>query len=414
MNHFRKAVAAAAAVAITALILSGCTAAAPTSKVKLSFLAFTSPSITKALWESAVKNIEKKEPNVSIQLLYTPTLDRQGYAKQLLASGQLPDILWDAPLADFVKAKALLPFKTSDFQGLNIPKGFNAIGGKQYNLSTGLFIDPGIFYNPDAFKKAGIAVPKTWSDFMNAAATLKAQGTTPFLLSGGSDTWSTAFLMNALVTADISSKDPKWLAERKAGTVKFSDANFVHVVKKFIKLRDAGFLNSDALSINYAQATAAWATGKYAMWPMGGWGGGVKSDVFTPSVFAMPTESGAAVLPTVIGPSIYVSSKTAHPVEARRVAVEMAHLVPLQQSQMVSDAQFPIVSGITPPKGTTQATIDGLKIYNDKSYQQVYGFPNALSGDDTPPSGWGDEYNKAMQALVGGGSAADAWTTLSK
>ena len=424
MKRYRKAIAAGAVAALAAIAVAGCSSSqSPSSggKVELSFLTFTSPNVTKAMWESATAEIEKANPQIKVKLLYTPTLDRQGYAKQLLASGQLPDILWDAPLPDFVKAGALLPYQPSDFEGLDIPKDFNAVGGKQYSLSNGAFISPGIFYNPDAFKKAGVAPPTTWDELFSAADALKKSGSTPFLLSGGSDTWSTGFLMSAIVSADVIANNPAWMTERKADKVHFSDPQFVGAVEKFVKLRDAGYFNSNALSINYAQANAAWAKGQYAMWPMGGWGGGVKSDKFTPGVFAMPTDSGAKILPTIVGASLYISAKTAHPAEARKVAVALAGLKSLQESQMKNDAQFPIVKGITPPAGTTQATLDGLKVYSDTSYKQVYGFPNTVTGDDAPPSGWVDEFNKAMQALVGGGSASDfvksldnSWAKLSK
>lgn len=421
MKRARTAIAIAASAAAVAIALAGCAPAAPAEEVKLSFLTFTSPNVTKEMWESAVADIEEANPNITVELLYFPTLDRQGYAKQLLASGQLPDIIWDVQLTDFVDAGALLPYEPSDLEGLNIPEGFNAVDGKQYSLSNGAFIYPGLYYNPDAFDAAGVSVPTTWDELLDAAVTLKANGTTPFLLSGGSDTWSTGFLMNSLISSDVLGKDPNWMIERKAGNVAFSDPEFLSVVEKFVEIRDAGFINSDALSINYSQANAAWATGDYAMWPMGGWGGGVKSDVFTPGVFAMPTDDGSKILPTVFGPSLFISAATKHPVEARKVAVALASLKPLQESQMLNDAQFPVVDGVTPPDGTTQATLDGLKIYEDDNYTQVYGFPNTLSGDDAPPSGWIGEFDKAMQALVGGGTAADfvkalddAWSTLSK
>ena len=421
MKRARTAIAVAASAAAVAIALAGCAPAAPAEEVKLSFLTFTSPNVTKEMWESAVADIEEANPNITVELLYFPTLDRQGYAKQLLASGQLPDIIWDVQLTDFVDAGALLPYEPSDLEGLNIPEGFNAVDGKQYSLSNGAFIYPGLYYNPDAFDAAGVSVPTTWDELLDAAVTLKANGTTPFLLSGGSDTWSTGFLMNSLISSDVLGKDPNWMIERKAGNVAFSDPEFLSVVEKFVEIRDAGFINSDALSINYSQANAAWATGDYAMWPMGGWGGGVKSDVFTPGVFAMPTDDGSKILPTVFGPSLFISAATKHPVEARKVAVALASLKPLQESQMLNDAQFPVVDGVTPPDGTTQATLDGLKIYEDDNYTQVYGFPNTLSGDDAPPSGWIGEFDKAMQALVGGGTAADfvkalddAWSTLSK
>lgn len=416
-----SAAGAATSAASGASGASGATSAATNAPaVSLQFLTFTSPNVTKSLWETASANVTKKFPNVTLKLEYTPTLDRQGYAKQLLATGQLPDILWDAPAPEFVKAGALLNFDPSDLKGMNVPSGYGTIGGKTYNLWNGSFIVPAMQYNKAAFAKAGVSVPTTFDGLVAAAAKLKAAGITPFLVQSGSDLWSDGFLLQGIVTAEVYGKTPDWGVQRKAGKVKFSDPDFVAAVNKFVALRDAGYFNKDALSINYAQSTAQWDAGKAAMWPMGSWATAAKTVGFDQGVFVIPSSNGTKVLPDSIGAAVYVSAKTAHPAEAKKAAISLVTDPAWQAADMKNDAVLPIIDGITPLPGTAKATIDSLALVNDKSYTHVVGFLSEV-GDDAAPAGFSDAFGKAMQALIGGESAADfaasldkSWDTLAK
>ena len=139
--------------------------------------------------------------------------------------------------------------------------------------------------------------------------------------------------------------------QRKAGKVKFSDPDFVAAVDKFVKLRDAGYINKDALSINYAKSTAEWDAGSAAMWPMGGWAAAAKVNGFEEGVFAFPSSNGSKVLPVSIGAAVYISAKTAHPAEAKKAAVSLITDPAWQAADMKNDAVLPIVSGITPLAG---------------------------------------------------------------
>ena len=105
----------------------------------------------------------------------------------------------------FYEVNTSLDFPRESARGfrLNIPAGFNAVKGKQYSLANGTFIYPGIFYNPDVFEAAGVGVPTTFDELVDTAKAIKANGKTPFLLSSGSDTWSSEFLLNGLISADV-------------------------------------------------------------------------------------------------------------------------------------------------------------------------------------------------------------------
>lgn len=425
MKISKKIALVASAAAIVSLALAGCSGSTPgtnasSGKTEVSFLTFTSPNLPKSFWQKQAAAIEKKNPNISIKLLYTPSLDRQAYAKQLLASGQLPDVIWDAPLTDFVAAKALLPFPSSAYDKIDAPKGFGAIAGKQYNLTSAAFMMNGLYFNPAAFTAAGVSTPTTFAELKAAGPKLKAAGYTPILLQSSSDAWANEYLLDGFVDSDVISKNADWLKQRKAGTVKFDSADFRSAVQKFVDVRDAGLFNADALSLNYSQASTAWATGKYAIWPMGGWAAAAATTGFTAGVFATPGDK--KVLAVSQGASLYVSATTKHAAEAQKVAVGLATSPGYAESVMVSDGQLPVIKGgITPPKDTHQATLDTIKLTSDKTFTRVWPFPTTITGDDAPPSGWGAEYNKAIETLIGGGSvdtfvvALDAkWDSLNK
>lgn len=423
MQFTRKLALAVATVAAASLALTGCTGGGSDSsgeKTKVSFLTFTSPNLPKSFWEAQVATFEEENPDITVELLYTPDLDRQGYAKQLLASGQLPDVLWDAPLNDFVEADALLAYPKSAYEKIEVPDDFGAIDGKQYHLATGAFMMNGIYYNPDAFTAAGVEVPTTFEELKAAGPKLSAAGYTPMLIQSSSDSWANGYLLDGFVDSDVLAETPDWLAQRKAGDVSFDSSEFRSAVQKFVDLRDAGLFNSDALSLNYSQATAEWATGKYAMWPMGGWGAAVATTGFTSSVF--PTPGNDPVLAVSPGPSLYVSATAKNPEAAIKVATFFAGSKEYAAGAIVTDGVLPILKeGFTPPADSPKASIETLDLIKNSGYKVVWPFPTTASGDAAPPSGWGAEYNKAIEGLLGGGSINDfvktldeKWDSLSK
>jgi ABC-type glycerol-3-phosphate transport system substrate-binding protein len=417
---------AIAAIAAATLVLTGMGATsgalAASQKTQVTFLTFTSPSLSKSFWAKQAAAIEKANPTISIKLLFTPTLDRTGYAKQLLASGQLPDVIWDAPLTDFVKAGALLPFPKSYYSKINVPSDFGAVNGKQYSLSSGAFMMNNMFYNTEAFAKAGVAVPKTFADLKAAGPKLQAAGYTPILMNAA-DLWADEYLLDGFVASDVLAKTPNFIKLRKGGIVKFDSPNFRSAVQKFVDIRDAKMINSDVMSLDWGKAVSAWASGKYAMWPMGGWGGGsgYLTNGFTAGLFPIPGNN--PVLAISPGPSIYVSSSTKVKDAAFKVALGLATSKGYAESVMVTDGQLSVIKGgITPPKATSKATLTAIAFSKSKTIPQVWPFPLTSSGDDAAPSGWQGEYQNAIQGLLTGTTTVDAfvknldakWDALSK
>ncbi|MCW2882365.1 MAG: extracellular solute-binding protein family 1, partial [Sphaerisporangium sp.] len=76
-------------------------------KVTLTFLVFETPNLDAKFWDAAIARASAKVPGVTIKKLVSPNVDRTGYAKQLDASGHLPDILQSVNPAGFAEAGKL-------------------------------------------------------------------------------------------------------------------------------------------------------------------------------------------------------------------------------------------------------------------------------------------------------------------
>ncbi|SCF25947.1 ABC transporter substrate-binding protein [Micromonospora mirobrigensis] len=401
------------------LVLSGCSgadsgpaAAVPTGAAAdnaeaqqpatISFLAFQSPNLPASFWQAQVKEIQKTYPKLKVELLYTPGLDRQGYAKQLLTTGNLPDVIWDVPLADFVKANALLPYSDADLATIDAPPSAGLVDGKHYSLTNGAQTIPMLYYNKKELDALGIAPPKTWQDLLTASAKIKAAGKTPILAGGASDAWASTILLDGIVDTDVYAAKPDWMTQRKQGKVKFSDPDMVAAVRKWQDLIKAGYVNQDALSLNYSQLQAKFTGGGGVFYPMGSWAGATKAN-FEIGVVPLPTADGKAVISKNFGQALYVSAKTKYPAQARAFAVAMATTPGAVTAQMKTDSLIPVAKGFTPPSDVPPLIRQTVDVYNTPGATATLPF-GWEAGDQAAPSGFVDEWNSGAQRLYAGGS----------
>lgn len=144
---------------------------------------------------------EKLFPDTRIEFTEVPVSSRE-YLVTQLAAEQAPDILnvnvedvwqdiqkgWYVPLDDYLTKPN--PFVAKGEPGSRqwwdlfkyqaISRGKGAPDGKMYCISFDM-IETGIFYNRDIFKRLGLGVPKTWPEFLDVQAKLKANGVVPML-----------------------------------------------------------------------------------------------------------------------------------------------------------------------------------------------------------------------------------------
>ncbi len=316
----RRMPLAAVALALGAVALSACTAGnAPATgsedEVELSFLTFETPNLTAEYWDEAIANASADVPGVKIKKIVGE--NSLEYLQQLWSSGQAPDIFGGGiAIESFVAKGQLAEWSEDEIGDIAIPDGYaGVIDGKLYATpSTGSQSIPLVYYNKDAFEKAGITeAPTSWDEFLEVCEKLKAAGITPIEIGGGGeDTWAANMTPAALIETDVSGQDPEWFAKRAAGEVSFTDPEFVSAVQKISDLSAAGYFDMDGLSRTYADTEQAFRDQKAAMYPMGNWfAASADSNPldFELGVFGMPSDDGRNLVPVVTGLGLSVNAE---------------------------------------------------------------------------------------------------------
>jgi multiple sugar transport system substrate-binding protein len=371
----------------------------------ISLLVFKTPNITEQYWKDLTAEARKLMPKLKIKFLYTPSLDRQAYARQLLSTNQLPDLIWDVPVGDFVKAKALLPYPDSALAYFN--GGETRIGGKVYGLPMAAQGIPMMYYNKKQFADAGItSVPKTWKEFLDVCEKLKAKGFTPLLAGGAGDAWASPIMLGGIINVDVVGKNPNFIPDLKSGKASMQDA--AGAIAKFEVLTKAGYFNKDALSLSYAQLKDKFESGGGAMYPMGTWQatGVAKNKDFDIGVFPIPGDSaGKAVIGSTIGPVPYISAKTKYPSQAIRAGIAIAASKKGADAGVVTDALFPNYKGWVPSANTTDLWRSSFDQYMAATRVPTFMW---MSGENELPAGFLTDMQKAAQSLIDGSSNAAA------
>ena len=123
-----------------------------------------------------------------------------GLVKQLSEQGHLKPITYAAP----VIAKNFAPAW----------RALGTFNGKLYALVFKAANKSLLWYNVPAYKAAGVKAPKTWSQLLAVANTLKASGTPPYSV-GGSDGWTLTDLFENIYLRTYGSATYNALAAHK-------------------------------------------------------------------------------------------------------------------------------------------------------------------------------------------------------
>ncbi|MGV9853163.1 ABC transporter substrate-binding protein [Streptomyces sp. NPDC003442] len=410
------------ALALTAaLALSGCVAGASGSgsaqgggssgKVTLTFLTFETPNLTAKYWDDAIARASAEVPGVTIKKLVAPSVDRVGYAKQLAASGQLPDIMIAVSPNGFAQAGQLAPWTDGELADFVSPHS-NPIGGKVYQLPYNTQPTPLVYYNKSDFAAAGItAPPKTYAALLDDCAKLKAKGINPFVVGGGGkDTWADMYPLIGAVATDTYQQDPDWLAQKAAGKAKFTDPAFTKAVGKVAALAKKGYLDTAGLSRSYAASEQAFRDDKGAMYPMGSWfatSADAKKPSFDVGVFAWPSDDGSLAVPAYTGGGMSVSSKATNVDLAKKWALAFMLDKTSLDNSVKTDGSIIALKDYTTPSDIGPVYTETLRLYQDAVKQNA--IVNAFSvetGDGSMPAGLADKTAAGVADLINGKKSA--------
>lgn len=243
---------------------------------------------------------EAEHPNIKIELDSLNTDQQKLKLKTQAASKEVPDITIVNPAAQmkpYVDAKLLAPL--NDMVEQNGLKGTFQEGILDwYTFDKNLYALPDgnniavVFYNKELFQQAGVQVPKTFEEMVDAVKKLKEKKITPMAI-GEKDTWTGSFLfMNMLLRTNGG---PGFLSDVLAGKKTFEDPAFVSAVDAFQSLVQAGAFQEGATSFDYNAGENLFKTGKAAMYFMGSWAtGGIETSSVNGKVgvFKFPTIGG--------------------------------------------------------------------------------------------------------------------------
>ena len=144
-----------------------------------------------------------------------------------------------------------------------------------------------MFYNKDAFEKAGITPPKTWAEFMSNNEKLKSSGSTP--LFGTQEPGWTSFIWFAEI---LSKLDPAFYAKLMAGEAKYTDEPARQAMTIWADMYAKGYFTKP--DVAWDSEPALLKKGAVAQVPMGTW----RNGLFIENGMK-PDDYGAYLLPMV-------------------------------------------------------------------------------------------------------------------
>ena len=200
-------------------------------------------------------------------------------SRTAMSGAEPPDILQFegfADTADYAKAGKLVDLTSwwnahkSQFALADSP-GFSRAcdhQGKVYCVPLSANAQSVLFYNKDILDKYGIAVPKTYDDFLSASATLKDKGVIP-LAMGDKDGWPGAQLWMTYV-AQLCGTTAADSAVDRTGA-KWTDPCFEKAAQMVLDLQEKGYFGQGAVSDDYNAMTSLFLAGRAAFISTGSW-----------------------------------------------------------------------------------------------------------------------------------------------
>jgi len=209
-------------------------------------------------------------PNITFDVQVMPVDKYNDNIKMKVAASDVPDIIFGRPqgMVDITKAGAFLDLTNEPFiQKVNKDYLPNvSYDGKVYGLPTDLMTNA-VIYNKDLFKKAGVEVPKTYSELVKVAQTLQSKDITPFAASWKDGASYMSFMWPDM-WGTLLKDNPDYAGKMMAGETTFAA---IPGYKDFLGRVNtlSSFANKDAADIDYDRSLQYFAQGKAAMDIMG-------------------------------------------------------------------------------------------------------------------------------------------------
>ncbi|WP_162463236.1 ABC transporter substrate-binding protein [Paenibacillus psychroresistens] len=269
-----------------------------------------------AYYDEVNKKFEEKYPYIHVKYDAAPTKDWGNLKTSRIATNDVDVVGGQTPDAKDPNAASLWldlkgqPFLDGYIEGAL--KGGQSNDGTQYLLPSNS-VSVVTFYNKKIFADLGLAIPKTWDEFIAACDKIKAAGIDPIMF-GGKDQWPVVMQVMGIEMGANRSSNPDFFAQLKDGKTKFTDPAMLDVFTKYEKMTN--YFQKNAAGLDYGQAPALFAQGKAAMMVDGSWSTSQIVDAkpaFEVGAFLTPggnTAEANAIAPTKIGSGFLIYKKS--------------------------------------------------------------------------------------------------------
>jgi glucose/mannose transport system substrate-binding protein len=193
---------------------------------------------------------------------------------QRLAAGNPPDSFQGhagAELRDYIKAGQVLPvdfiYKAAGF-GKVMPASLISqirYNGRLYSVPVNIHRANVLWFKPSVLRANGIAVPRTWAQFIAALRKAEDAGLTPLAMG---EQWTAKHLLETVMIGTLGPRG--WAALWRPGSAsKWSAKNVTNSLNRYNTV--LGYTNSDAGSLTWQEAGKLVADGKAVFNVMGDW-----------------------------------------------------------------------------------------------------------------------------------------------
>jgi len=277
--HF---LAIALSAALLSLPLDGCdsnkteyTKPSPVSSKKVNFLHYFSGSLSGGI-DEMVATVNKGKRGYTV---LASGLDHEAFKTMLPASldrGDPPELFsyWAGErVRQLVNKEQLLEIDDL-WTRENLSASFAPVvvesaviyKGRKYLLPITQHIVV-FFYNKRIFADLGLAPPDSWPEFLHLCQQLREHNISPVAL-GARERWPAQFWFDYLL---LRTAGPDFRSRLMQRAESFAGLQVMKVFQMWSELLQAGYFNSDANTLDWAEATKLVVQGKAAMTLMGTW-----------------------------------------------------------------------------------------------------------------------------------------------
>ncbi len=250
---------------------SGSSGTDSADNIQITVLADNSDQTSKPL-QGAIEAFNATDSGVTVKLeTRAQGTDGDNVVKTRLATGEMTEIFQynsGSLLAAIDPAKNIVPLTNEPFMA-NVDDSFKVAvtqDGEIYGAPQGQATGGGILYNKKVFADLGLEVPKSWSEFMDNNAKIKAAGIDPVIQTYG-ETWTSQLFILADFH-NVTAVQPDWGEKYTENQAHYADQPALKGFERLEEVHKAGFMNKDFASAKSSQGLQKLVEGSGAQYPM--------------------------------------------------------------------------------------------------------------------------------------------------